>query len=123
MDTLYLEATKYTPEVKLDADKGIFDITGSMYPEYCEEFLQPVLAWFGVYRNRPNRETKVSIRLEYINTDCTRTLYNLFLTLKKIPNTSVVWLYPTEGGKDMKEMGEDYAEDLDLPFEIKNVEK
>ena len=44
MDNLAFEATKYTPEITLDAS-GVLSFVGKSYPENTFEFYAPVLKW------------------------------------------------------------------------------
>ena len=43
MENLIIKETKYTPEVKFNANEGILNIKGNSYPENTLEFYDPIL--------------------------------------------------------------------------------
>jgi hypothetical protein len=43
MENMFLEATKYTPEISLDAAAGIVSLKGKSYPENTLDFYEPVV--------------------------------------------------------------------------------
>ena len=73
-----------------------------------------------MYVNNPAEVTYVIIRLEYLNSSSTSTLYSI---LKKIAQVilqskklTVMWYYE-EDDEDILERGEYIAEALNIPFE------
>jgi len=69
--------------------------------------------------------TRLHIRLEYFNTSSSKCLLELFkrievLSRKKI-NVKVLWYYET-ADEDMKELGEDFKEIIEVPVELIAVE-
>ena len=121
MKNFYLEATPKTPKLCFESDTGYFEISGRSIPENSIEFYKPLLEWLDSYANSPNRDTKMTIKLEYFNTSSSKCLVEIFRKLEKIYKngnlTKVEWYYDEED-EDMQESGEDFREIIKLPIEM-----
>ena len=70
MENLHIETTKYTPEIKLDAQNGVIDIRGKSYPENTFEFYKPMMEWVEEYFNScAKEETIVNMEIIYFNSE------------------------------------------------------
>ena len=118
MDTLMLTGTDETPEILLDKKNGIFEISGRSLPEDAVEFYRPVLEWIEQYKKEPNAKTECVFKLEYTNTASSKLIQDILFAFEKIQGAKVVWCH-REDDEDMDEMGHEYAEIVDLPFEFK----
>lgn len=118
MDILNIKATDDTPEILLDKENAIFEISGRSLPEDAVEFYRPALEWIDRYKKEPNSKTEFVLKLEYTNTASSKLIQDVLLSLENIPGARVVWCY-REDDDDMEEMGHEYSEIIDLPFEFK----
>lgn len=118
MEKLLLEGSESTPHVILDQKSGVFEISGRSLPSEAREVYEPVLRWINKYAEHPNPVTEFVFKLEYINTGSSKMLLDLFFALQKINGARVSWCF-LEDDEDMEETGEEFAELVKLPFELK----
>ena len=122
METLNIHPTEVTPKIIFDAGNNIFEMSGRSLPEDAMGFYQPVLEWLDKYAESPNSETKFECKLEYFNTASSKIMLNILSKLEDIKedasNVTVHWYYHL-ADPDMEEAGEEYADLLNLNFEIK----
>lgn len=118
MDVINIKGTDDTPEILLDKSNAIFQISGRSLPEDAVEFFRPVLEWIDSYKAEPGGITDFVFKLEYVNTASSKLIQDVLFSLESIPGAKIVW-YHREGDEDMDEMGHEYAEIVDLPFEFK----
>ena len=109
-----IEPTRNTPFVNLNPDAGIFELKGISSPENSLDFYNPIFEAVDQYSSE---SLEVNMALEYFNTSSSKCIYQLFKSIKKL-NTSgtkvvVNWIYDEED-EDMREVGEDYSDILDL---------
>ncbi|MCR9249796.1 MAG: DUF1987 domain-containing protein [bacterium] len=109
-----IEPTRNTPFVNFDFDAGVFELKGISSPENSLDFYNPI---FEAVDNFNNEKLEVNMALEYFNTSSSKCLYQIFKSIKKLHTggTQVVvnWIYDEED-EDMREVGEDYSDILDL---------
>ena len=78
MENLNLEATKYTPEINLDA-KGIVSLSGKSYPENTFEFYMPMMEWLERYfETSPAEKTVVNMEIIYFNSGSSKLFFDFF---------------------------------------------
>lgn len=118
MEKLVLSNTDLTPAVLLDSEKGVFQIEGRSLTEEAATFYKPVHLWMDAYAKAPNPKTEFIFKLEYFNTPASHQFLDLFKILQKVPNGSVTW-YFLEDDEDMEEAGQELAELVSIPFELK----
>jgi hypothetical protein len=118
MDVLFLKGTDELPSVQLDKANGIFEISGRSLPEDSIDFYRPILDWILKYRIDPNPTTEFVLKLDYMNTSSSKLVQDLLHTLEMVKDAKVVWYYQ-EDDEDMEEMGKEYAELTNLPFEFR----
>ncbi len=121
MQAINKKGTYSTPAVILDAEKGVFEISGRSLPEDVVAFYGPILDWLDEYAKSPGEKTIFNFKLVYYNTASSKLLYEIMVKLKNIldigSDVLVRWHYD-EDDEDMEEAGEEYAEVVeDLPFE------
>lgn len=125
MRDLLIEATKSTFRCALGAG-GRLEISGSSYPENAVEFFEPVLAWVReLLAGRP-ADVSLVLRVDYMNTSSTKRLLDVLDLLdgfhREGGSARVSWRFES-GDDDMREMGEDLAHGLALPFTFEPVER
>src|SRR5688572_25119963 len=121
MESLLLEGTAKTPTVRFSPD-GHLEISGRSIPENAAAFYEPVYQWLDAYTQKPAKETRVIIRLEYFNTSSSKCLLDVFRKLEGIQKSEkssvhVLWVYEADD-EDMMEAGDDYRTLVLLPFEL-----
>jgi hypothetical protein len=122
---LKLNSTSKTPEIDLNPSSGVFNITGISVPEDSISFYEPILSWLEDYLRNPAKSTTVTVKLAYVNTSSLQTLYDLLSKIDKIDksqsNVKVNWFHLRED-EDMKDVGEDLQEALNLKFDFTVVD-
>jgi len=121
---IHIEATKYTPEITLDAEQGLIEIKGRSYPENTFEFYEPILKWLKEYAKNPHKETTVNLEIVYFNSSTSKIIFLMFDILYEIKDKSKIiinWFYDKDNDT-AKEAGEDFADDFP-DMDIRLVEK
>jgi SiaC family regulatory phosphoprotein len=121
MESLLIEGTAKTPNIRFDGEQGLIEIKGRSIPENSIEFYKPLVDWLEMYSQNPKQTTKVNIQLEYFNTSSSKCILDVFKKLESIhkSNREVVinWYYE-EDDEDMLEAGEDYESIIRIPFKM-----
>jgi hypothetical protein len=117
MENLHIEATKYTPEITLDAEKGFLSFVGKSYPENTFDFYKPMLEWINSYFAEESVEkTVLEMDIIYFNSSSSKLFFDLFDVLEEAheegKEISIRWLYDAEN-ENALEAGEDFKEDFE----------
>ena len=124
MENLQLEATKYTPEIKLDTN-GTISMVGKSYPENTFEFYAPVIKWIEEYFDGNSQEkTVVNMEITYFNSSSSKLFFDFFDLLEENSSDNEIeinWIYDEEN-ESAEEAGEDFIEDFE-ELNIKLVTK
>jgi hypothetical protein len=127
LQPIKIPGTDDTPKVILDPnpDNPVFEISGRSLPEDVVAFYEPKLEWLDEYAQSPLEKTIFDFKLEYFNTASSKLLLDVLLRLEDMYDDGndvlIRWHYP-EDDEDMMEAGEEYADIVDVPFEIKELE-
>ncbi len=120
MQAIKIKGSDDTPNVILDKDNGIFEISGRSLPEDVAAFYEPILEWLEEYADSPLDKTVFNFKLEYFNTASSKLLLDVLLKLEDMfddgKEIMVRWHYPDDD-EDMEEAGEEYADIVEVPFE------
>jgi hypothetical protein len=120
MEVIKIKGTDDTPNIVLDKDNEIFEISGRSLPEDVSTFYEPILNWLDEYAENPNSKTVFSFKLVYFNTASSKLLLDILMKLEDLYENGndvlIKWYYP-EDDEDMQEAGEEYADIVDIPFE------
>jgi len=121
MEVIHTEATEDTPEIILNKEKEVFEISGRSLPEDVNTFYEPVLEWIDEYSKNPNPRTLFKFRFLYFNTASSKIILDILTIFEEMiedkHNVLVRWYY-TETDEDMLDAGEEYAEMVEVPFEF-----
>ncbi|MCG8702275.1 MAG: DUF1987 domain-containing protein [Bacteroidales bacterium] len=121
IDALDIRATNDTPKVLLDPENDIFEISGRSLPEDVVSFYQPVLDWINNYMQEPLEYTDFVFKYTYFNTATSKLILDILFRLEEINKAGhkvmVTWFYE-EDDEDMLDQGEEFKENVELPFEI-----
>ena len=111
MAKLIIQATKETPTVELDGQKGLFSISGKCYPENVTYFFKPILDYIEIYKEKPNENTTLVFNWLYYNTATTKNIIKIIMRLKDLSkNFQIDWICKKEfdliieKGKELKEI-------------------
>lgn len=120
MDNLNIEKTRYTLEVSLNKDTGVWEMSGSSYPENALDFFAPIIEWIKEYTQQSSNRIQVHLRINYLNTSSTKCILDIFEILEHYHQehgdvVEINWYY-ADGDEDIKETGEELCEDMDIPF-------
>lgn len=120
METLRIEATDDSPQVLLDQEDKLFEISGKSLPEDVLEFYQPVVDWLTKYREKPNAKTEFNLKMIYFNTASSKMIMDILMILEEMVEEGhdvlIKW-HSMQSDEDMQEAGKEYEEMLDIPFE------
>ncbi len=125
MNPLIIQPTIDSPYVYLDKQNNQFEISGKSLPENVNIFYQPIIDWFNEYFRNPNEETVINFKLDYLNTASSKALLSLLLVVedavKNGHHARIKWYYE-EDDEDMKDIGEEYSNIIQVPFEIIQID-
>jgi len=121
MSDFNIPASKYSPEINASALTGIIRIEGSSYPENAYEFYTPVIDWIKTHLSSGSNSLTLDVQVDYFNTSSTKMLLDLLELLAQFhqsdKDVAVNWYYE-EDDEDIREVGEELSEDIDLPFNL-----
>jgi len=114
MESLFIEATKYTPEIKIDSKSSVVDICGKSYPENTFEFYKPVLEWVENFFKNPKENLTLNMEVIYFNSSSSKLFFDLFDILddhREKTQIVVKWIFDEENESAL-EAGEDFKDDF-----------
>ena len=124
MEKINIQGAEDTPNVVLDQEKNLFEISGRSLPEDVVTFYKPVMQWLDELENSPIDGMKFDVRLDYFNTASSKILLDIFLKLDEIHGAGVDirvrWYYSE---LDLAEAGEEYSELVEIPFDVIAVQQ
>ena len=65
------------PDVNLDAEKGLIEISGRSLPEQTTAFYTPIIEWVDNYVQSPAKETTINYHLNYYNSSSKKYLLDI----------------------------------------------
>ncbi len=120
MEVINIKGTEDTPNVILDRESEIFEISGRSLPEDVNMFFEPIMDWIDEYAEDPLDKTTFDFKLEYFNTASSKIILDILLKFEEIVENGksvlVKWHYH-EDEEDMLEAGEEYADIVEIQFE------
>ena len=120
MDKILIQKTKSSPEIIMDFDKDLLEISGESYPENALSFYKPVFEWLDKAISS-KIELTVNFKLNYFNTSSSKCVIDILDSIENYfqnsGKVSVNWYYE-EDDDDMMETGEEFSSDLKVPFKM-----
>jgi len=121
MEKLKIESTEDSPQIILDRESNIMEISGRSLPEDVNTFYEPMMSWIEEYAKDPLDVTVFSFKLTYFNTASSKIILDILTHFEEMieegHKVMVRWHY-LEEDEDMLEAGEEYSEMVDVPFEM-----
>ena len=121
MEELIIEGTEDSPQITLDLNANILEISGRSLPEDVNTFYEPILSWIEEYSKNPLPSTTFNFKLTYFNTASSKVILDILTEFEEMIEEGhkvlVRWYFPDED-EDMQEAGEEYADMVDVPFEM-----
>ena len=121
MEDFYIKRTFNTPEVELIPTEGILRIEGRSIPEDPGEFYDIILRKLEIYFRKPQKLTRIDLKLEYINSGSSKYMLELLRILKnhydKGMECIVNWYYE-EDDESIHELGQHYKNTIKIPFKM-----
>ena len=124
LNEIYIEGTEDHPNVVLNKEKGIFEITGRSLPEDAGKFYDPVQKWIEEYVKNPIAQSEFVFKFDYFNSTSARKIAAILLEVEKIldkgKKVRIIWFYHPND-EMMKEVGEDFKSFMKVPFELRSL--
>ena len=125
MEIIKIQGGDDIPSVILDAEDGIFQISGRSMPEDVTAFYDPILEWLEELTENYSNKIIFEFKLEYFNTASSKLLLDVLMKLEEMHDAGkevlVKWYFPDDD-EDMEEAGEEYADIVDVPIELVSYE-
>ena len=118
METIRIKRTDDTPNVILDAENGLFEISERSFPQDATSFYSPIINWVNKFAAGPKQKINFIFKLEYFNTASSKQLFTILNLLDGISpkeNVTISWYY-LKGDKDMHTSGLRYSKLTNLRF-------
>lgn len=121
IENFYKKGTELSPEVILNLELNIFLIKGKSVVTEVDQFYQPIIDWIDELKKVAPIQINFVFDLEYFNVFSSKRILFLFYKLKELQEAQSIvkisWLFSIDDD-DMKEVGEDFACMINLPFEF-----
>jgi hypothetical protein len=115
--------TEEIPNIILDAENGIFEITGRSFPENVERLFTPIIEWLKEYITDPNPTTDFKFQLEYFNSSSARKIIEILFVLEKLEehkhHVKIIWCFNSED-EMIKAKGMEFMNLVKIPFELRS---
>ncbi len=118
MDDLIINPTDKS--LAVDISYGIMNFTGRSILTDPKVFFDPVNNWVNKYLKTPAEETVVNVKLEYIDTASTQSLYQILRLLNGVRKRDLVLMvnwYVEDEDPEMMELGEMIEQRLGIEFQ------
>ena len=119
MESISIKETEATPSIEFSPGEGLLIIKGRSHPENAKVFYGPLIDWCEGYAKEPADKTILRIQLEHFNTISSKSLLDVFRTLKPIQNLEkdlvVDWYYESDD-EELLDAGRTYEEITGIRF-------
>ena len=104
----------------VDISYGIMNFTGRSILTDPKIFFEPITIWVNKYLKNPADETVINVKLEYIDTASTQSLYSILRQINTVRKKGLVLMvnwYIEDEDPEMKELGEMIEQRLGIEFQ------
>ena len=124
--SMTIEPTRVTPQVYLDAERGILSFKGRSSPSASLEFYYPIMSGIDRLFAAGSMSLTANFAMEYFNTSSSKCLFDILKRLAQFEaqgvDVEINWFYE-EADEDMKETGEDFEELIGMEFNYIEIEE
>jgi len=121
MEKIRIESTGVSPEVIFDYDHNNFSVIGRSVVTEVDSFYAPLINWLELAEGKINKRVDFVFDLEYFNIFSSKRILFMLYKLRDLreagADINVIWHFSMEDD-EMKEVGEDFACMVNLPFEF-----
>ncbi|MFC2112193.1 DUF1987 domain-containing protein [Bacteroidota bacterium] len=121
MEAYRVAGTEDSPEVILDLEANQMELSGRSLPEDVITFYEPIVRWIVAYSKNPLDNTVFNFKLSYFNTASSKVILDILTLFEDMIEEGhkvlVRWHYDDDD-EDMQDAGEEYADMVDVPFEM-----
>jgi len=121
MEPITIAGTTKSPDVKLDANEGLIELSGMSYAEDTFVFYEPIFDWINTYARNPAAHTTLNMKVKYFNTSSIKCMFDILEAVANIGKeghkTTINWYYDEED-EEMKDTGENFSHILNFPFNV-----
>lgn len=111
-----------SPEIILDQENNLFLISGTSVLENAHKIYEPILNWFKNYFKAPNKNTTLTLNLNYLNSSSSIFIMKLILIFEENDtNTNdlkIIWKYETED-ELLRDRGIEFKKSTNINFILK----
>ncbi|MCK5221605.1 MAG: SiaC family regulatory phosphoprotein [Candidatus Aminicenantes bacterium] len=118
MEDLIIKPTDKS--LAIDISYGIMNFSGRSILTDPKIFFEPINTWVNKYLKNPAEETVINIKLEYIDTASTQSLYYILRQINSVRKKELVLMvnwYIEDEDPEMKELGEMIEQRLGIEFQ------
>ena len=119
MESISIRETEATPSIDFNPTEGLLVIRGRSHPENSKIFYGPLIEWCENYIKNPPDKTTLRIQLEHFNTISSKSLLDVFRTLKPLQELGkdllIDWYYESDD-EELLDAGRTYEEITGIPF-------
>jgi hypothetical protein len=120
MDSLFIAATRATPEISFDSKTEHYLIKGRSIPADATEFYGPLEKWVDQFvLIQKSDSVTVDVKLDHLNTGSVRSLLTILAKIIRLRddhvNVMINWHHDVED-EDMIDKGEEMSLILEHPF-------
>ena len=124
MEKIYIQATDYTPFVYFDPSQGVIELKGNSNPANSNSFYQNFILKLDEYAIHESKGLTANLSLLYFNTSSTKCIFDLLKKLNKMQasgkHVTINWYYMEED-EEMREVGKDFSDILQLNFNFISI--
>ncbi|WP_109833079.1 DUF1987 domain-containing protein [Reichenbachiella versicolor] len=125
MEGFFIRATKITPSIYFNPEKGLLDIRGKSSPENPVAFYKHLNESLDKFGTTEHKRLVVNCAYEYFNTSSSKCIYIIFkkvhdLHVENGKEVVVNWYFEEED-EDMQEAGEDLSSFFNFEFNYKEI--
>lgn len=121
MEKIEIKATEVSPEVIFDLPNNNFIIKGKSVVTEVDSFYSPLIDWLEKAQDKIDKRVDFVFDLEYFNIFSSKRILFMLYKLSDLRaqgiDVNVIWHFSMDDD-DMKEVGEDFACMVNLPFEF-----
>ena len=114
--------TNQTPEVEFDVENRNLHVRGKIVPENPFDFFDQFNLTFDKYIESHPDNLVINMKLDYFNTVSSKLLSNFFQKAVLNSRPTLNWYYE-KNDVELKEAGEDYAQIINYPINLIEVDE